>query len=327
MKSTLSASLFAVALFVPSQACAAAQDSAQQAWPARSVRIVVPSSPGGGTDRYARLLAQTLSENLKQPIVIDNRPGAAGNIGAEIAARAAPDGYTFLVASNASLAINASLHKSLSYSPERDLAPVARGVRAPGVIASHPSIPVKTLSALVALGKREPSKLAYGSAGSGSPGHLSIRVLEEVSGARFIHVPYKGVGQALQGLLRGEVGFIFGDLTSVLPYVHSGRLVALAVTESTPQLPATPTTAAAGYSSIGYSVSFSVVAPAGTPQGIVQRMSAEVIKAMKSPALKEKLEGFGYVPVFDTPEEFAASLKKERQTWADVIRRNNIVAD
>lgn len=313
--------VLALALGIPPLAWAAAQDSPQQAWPQRSVRIVVPSSPGGGTDRYARLIAQALTESLKQPFVIDNRPGAAGNVGAEIAARAAPDGYAFLIASTASLAINASLYRNLSYNAERDFAPVARGVRAPGVIASHPSVPVKTVGALVALGKREPAKLAYGTAGSGSPGHLSVRVIEETSGARFIHVPYKGVGQALQGVLRGEVGFIFGDITSLLPYVQSGRLIALAVTEPVPQLPATPTVPGAGY------VSFSMVAPAGTPPGIVQRMSAEVIKAMRSPGLKEKLEALGYVPVFDTPEEFAASLKKERQMWADVIRRNNIVSD
>jgi tripartite-type tricarboxylate transporter receptor subunit TctC len=321
MTQTIIASLIAATLGIGSSASAAATD----AWPSRAVRFVVPSSPGGGTDRYARLLAQALSESLKQPFVIDNRPGAAGTVGAEIVARAAPDGHTFLVASSASLAITESLYKNLPYNAERDFAPVARGVRAPGVIVSHPSVPAKTLSALAALGKREPGKVAYGTAGAGSPGHLHLRVFEEVSGARFIHVPYKGVGQALQGVLRGEVAFILGDITSVLPYIRSGRLVALAVTDPTPLLPDMLTTSAGGSSS-GY-VSFSVVAPAATPPLIVQRLSAEVVTAMKAPGLREKLEALGYIPVFDTPNEFAAELARDRRMWADVIRRNKIMPE
>ncbi len=302
-----------------------AQDPA--AWPTRAVRLVVPSSPGGGTDLYARLLAQGLTEGLKQSFVVDNRPGAAGNIGAEIAARSAPDGYTFLVSSNSSIAINPSLYKNLSYSAERDLIPVARGVITPFVFTSHPSVPARTLPALLALGKREPGKLPYGSAGIGTPPHLGVRMFEETSsGTRFIHVPYKGLGQAVQGLLRGEVGFILADVATVLPYIRSGRILALAVTEQTPQLPGTTTVAAAGYPIEVYGA-FSVSAPAGTPPAIVQRLSAEVIRAMKSPAIREKLEGLSFVPVFDTPDAFAASLKKERQMWADVIRRNNITAE
>jgi len=311
----------ALALLAPT---VPAQDPA--AWPARTVRLVVPSSPGGGTDLYARLLAQGLTEALKQTFVVDNRPGAAGNIGAEIAARSAPDGYTILVSSNSSIAINPSLYKKLPYSAERDLIPVARGVITPFVFTGHPSVPAKTLPALLALGKREPGKLPYGSAGTGTPPHLGVRMFEEASGASFIHVPYKGLGQAVQGLLRGEVGFILADVATVLPYIRSGRVLALAVTEQTSQLPGTPTVAAAGYPIEVYGA-FSVSAPAGTPPAIVQRLSAEVAKAMKSPAIREKLEGQAFIPVFDTPDAFAASLKKERQMWADVIRRNNITAE
>jgi len=302
-----------------------AQDPA--AWPARTVRLVVPSSPGGGTDLYARLLAQGLSEGLKQQFMVDNRPGAAGNIGAEIAARAAPDGYTFLVSANPAIAINPSLYKNLPYNAERDLAAVARGVIAPSVFTSHPSVPAKTLPALLALGKREPGKLAYGSAGTGSPPHLGVRMIEEASGARFIHVPYKGLGQAVQGLIRGEVGFMLADVATVLPYVRAGRVLALAVTQATPQLPGVPTQAQAGYPGIEVYTSFSVVAPAATSPAIIQRLSAEVIKAMKSPAIKARIEEMAFIPVFDTPDAFAISLKQERQMWADVIRRNNIVAE
>ena len=310
-----------LALLAPA---AAAQDPA--AWPARTVRLVVPSSPGGGTDLYARLLAQGLGEGLKQQFVVENRPGAAGNIGAEVVAKAAPDGYTVLVASNASTAINPSLYKNLPYSAERDLVPVARGVITPFVFTSHPSVPARTLPALFALARREPGRLPYGSAGIGTPPHLGVRMYEEAAGARFIHVPYKGLGQAVQGLLRGEIGFILADPATVLPYIQSGRVLALAVTQATPQLPGTPTAAAAGYP-IDVFGAFSVSVPAGTPPAIVQRLSTEVVRAMKLPAIREKLEGLAFIPVFDTPDAFAASLKKERQMWADVIRRNNIVAE
>jgi tripartite-type tricarboxylate transporter receptor subunit TctC len=300
---------------------------AQDTWPTRPVRLVVPSSPGGGTDTYARLLAQGLTQALKQQFIVDNRPGASGNIGAEIAAKAPPDGYTFLVSASPALVINPSLYRSLPYNAERDFTPVGRGVSSPGVVTSHPSVPVKTFTALVALAKREPGKLTYGTAGSGSPGNLVVKMVEETSGARFVHVPYKGIGQAVQGLLRGETAFMLSDIGSVLPHIRSGRVLALAVTTKTPHLPATPTLAAAGYLKIETSVSFMVVAPAGTPPAIVQRLSTEIINAMKSPAFRERLESLGYVPIFDTPDEFAASLKRERALWAGVIRRNNITVD
>lgn len=296
-------------------------------WPSRAVRLVVPSSPGGGTDLYARLLAQGLGESLKQTFIVDNRPGASGNIGADIAARAAPDGYTFLVSANPALVINPSLYRNLPYSAERDFTAVARGVISPLVFASHPSVPVKTLPALVALGSRKPGTLPYGSAGAGSPTNLVVKLLEEASGARFVHVPYKGIGQATQGLLRGETAFMASDIGPVLPHIRSGRVLALAVTKHAPQLPRTPTLAEAGYPKIEASASFMVVAPAGTPPTIVQRLSAEIIKVMKTPAIRERLDSQGFVPVFDTPEAFAASLKNERQMWADVIRRNNITAE
>ena len=300
---------------------------AQDAWPARAVRLVVPSSPGGGTDLYARFLAQGLGEALKQQFIVDNRPGASGNIGAEIAARAASDGYTFLVSASPAIIMNPSLYRNLPYNAERDFVPVARGVTSPLVFASHPSVPVKTLPALVALGKREPGKLTHGSAGSGSALNLVVKLLEEATGARFMHVPYKGVAPALRALMSGEVAFVASDLGAVLSYIRSGRVLALAVTEETPQLREVPTLAAAGYPGIQASASFMVVAPAGTPPAIVQRLNAEIARVMKSPAIREKLEDQGFIPKFETPEEFAATLKRERQMWGDVIRRNKVTAD
>ncbi len=298
--------------------------SSGQAWPSRAVRIIVPSSPGGGTDLYARLLAQGLSESLRQQFIVDNRPGASGNIGAEAAAKATPDGYTILVSANPALAINPSLYKNLPYDVERDFAPVARGVISPLVFAVHPSLQANTLADLVATGRREPGKVAYGSAGAGSPTYLGVRMFEEASGARFLHVPFKGLGQAVQSLMSGDIKFILADVATVLPHIRSGRLLALAVTEKTASLPGTPTLAEAGYPNLEVFASFSVVAPAGTPPAIVQRLGAEVVKAMRSSTILEKLEGQAMIPVFDTPDAFAASLKKEREMWTAVIRRNGI---
>ncbi|HKA44502.1 MAG TPA: tripartite tricarboxylate transporter substrate binding protein [Burkholderiales bacterium] len=305
-----------------------AQDPVQPpAWPARAVRLVVPSSPGGGTDIYARLLAQGLGDALKQQFIVENRPGASGNIGAEMAAKSAPDGYTFLVSATPALVVNPSLYRNLPYNAERDFAPVARGVINPLVFVSHPSVPVTSVPALVALARRVPGKLAYGSAGSGSTTNLGVKMIEETAGARFVHVPYKGLGQAIQGLLRGDLAFMASDIVTALPHIPSGRVVALAVTLRTPLLPGTPTLADAGYPGIEAHASFMVAAPAGTSPAIVRRLSAEIMQVMKSPAIREKLDALALIPIFDTPEEFAASLKKERARFAEIIRRNNIVAE
>ena len=298
----------------------------QDAWPARPVKLIVPSSPGGGTDLYARLLGQALGDALKQQFIVDNRPGASGNIGAEAAARAAPDGYTFLVSANPALTVNPSLYKKLPYDAERDFVPIARGVIAPQVICVHPSLRAKSLAELMALGKREPGKIAFASAGTGSPTYLGVRMLEEISGARFVHVPYKGVGQAYKDLLGGDIKFMFPDVASALPHIRSGKVVALAVNQRTPLLPGVPTLAEAGFP-IDVFTSFSVVAPAGTPGPIVARMSAEIAKAMKAPELSEKLQAQALVPVFDTPDRFAGDLKKEREGWAAFIRRNGIAQE
>ncbi len=300
---------------------------AQEAWPARPVRFVVPSSPGGGTDTYARLLAQALTDSLKRQFVVENKPGASGNIGADIVAKSAPDGYTFLLSANPALTVNPSLYKNLSYNVERDFVPVARGVVAPQVIVVASSVPAKTMAEFVALAKREPGRLAYGSAGSGSTTYLGVRQLEETAGIKFLHIPYKGMGHAYQDLLGGQIKFMFPDVASVLGHIKSGKAVPLAVTERTELLPGVPTLAEAGLSGVDATSSFSVVAPTGTPAAIVQRLSAEITKAMKAPALAEKLQAQALNAVFDTPEVFALSLKKERDGWAAFIKRNGIVLE
>jgi tripartite-type tricarboxylate transporter receptor subunit TctC len=314
------ASLFLSLVLLAASALTAAQEGA---WPSKPVRLIVPSSPGGGTDIYARLLAQSLGETLKQQFVVENRPGASGNIGAAAAAKSAPDGYTFMVTANPALSINPSLYRDLPYDAERDFAPITRGVLAPMVIVASPSLQAKTLAELVALGKNEPGKVTYASAGTGTPLYLGVCMLEEKTGARYTHVPYKGAGAAYGDLLGGQVQFMFPDVASAISHIRSGKLRPLAVTHATPLLPGVPTLAEAGFP-LEVLTSFSVVAPAGTPAPVVQRMSAEIARAMRAPAVAEKLAAQMLLPVFDSPEEFRASVKSERDGWAAFIRRNNI---
>ena len=293
-------------------------------WPTRPVTVVVPSSPGGGTDVYGRILAQALTEHLKQSFVVDNKPGASGAIGATAVAKAEGDGYTLLVASNSSLGINPVLLKSPGYDVQRDFAPVTRGVIAPMVVVVHPDAKVKTLAELLERGRREPGVLFYGSAGVGSPLYIGMRMIEAAAGAQFGHVPYKGAGAAYTDLLAGRVQFMLTDLASVRQYIDAGKLMALAVTDRTPLLPNTPTLAEAGLSGINAFTSFSVLLPARTPPALVQRVAQEVARAMKSPATAARLEQQALLPVFDTPEQFAASLKQEQENWGRFIRAHDI---
>ena len=300
--------------------------AAAQDWPTRPVRIIVPSAPGGGTDLYARILSQALGESLRQQFVVENRPGASGNIGAVATAKAAPDGYTFMVSANPSLSVNPSLYPDLPYDPERDFAPITRGVMAPMVLVVNPSMPVRTVAELVSLGRKEPGKHTYGSGGTGTPVYLGVRMLEEATGARFTHVPYKGVGGAYADLLGGQIEFMFPDVASAISHVRAGKLRAIAVTHATPLLPGVPTLSEASFP-LDVFVSFSVVAPAGTPAPIVQRMATEIAAAMRARTVADRLAQQMLIPVFDSPADFAASLKKEREGWAQFIRRNAIRPD
>jgi tripartite-type tricarboxylate transporter receptor subunit TctC len=295
-------------------------------WPARPVKLIVPSSAGGGTDFYARLLAQALGEALGQQFIVENLPGGSGNVGAATAARAAPDGYTFLVSPDPALTVNQSLYKNLPYNPERDFAPVARGVTVPLVICVQPQLGIRTLAELVERGKRAPRSLTYGSSGSGAPNALAVRIIEEASGARFLHVPYRGMGMALPALLAGQVDFLLPDVAIAGPHIRSGRLIAIALTHRTNQLPEVPTIAEAGFPDFTMPSNFSVVAPAGTPRPIIERMNVEINKAMRT-TLAEKLESHAFIPQLETPDEFARELARDRAYWAAFIRRAGIVPD
>ena len=327
-----------VALVVASLAasaltCPVAQ--AQNDWPSKPVTVVVPSSAGGGTDVYARILAQALTEQFKQSFVVENKPGASGAIGATAVARAAPDGYTVLVASNSSLGINPVLYKTLQYDVSKDFIAVTRGVIAPMVVVAHPEANVKTLAELLERGKREPGKVFYGTAGVGSPLYIGVRMLEAMGGGGisggsselFSHVPYKGVAPAYQDLLGGRLQFMLTDLASARQFIDSGKLVALAITDKSKLLPKVPTFAEAGLLKYPAFTSFSVMLPAKTPQAIVQRLAAEIGKVMKDPTNFNKFEQQALLPVFDTPEQFSASLREEQLMWGNFIRQHNIQPD
>lgn len=300
---------------------------AQEDWPNRPIKFVVPTPPGGGTDLYARALAPALSELLKQPAIVENRPGAGGNIGANAVAKAAPDGYSFLVSATGTMVVNPSLYRELPFDVERDFIPVARGVTGPFAFVSHLAFAAKNLNELVALARSRPGQVSFGSAGVGSVSYLAVRMLEEAAGVRFLHVPYKGLGQAYQDLLGGQLDFVYSDLGLALPHIQAGKMHPLAVTAKTKLIPQAQTLGDAGFKDVRADNFFSVYAPAGTPTSIIGRLNAAIGSAMRSPALAEKLEAQGWTPVFESPAQFAASVKRERDEWAAFIRRNGIKVD
>ena len=300
---------------------------AQDNWPSRPVKIVVPSSPGGGTDIYARLITAALSEAHGWQFVIDNRPGGAGNIGTEIVVRSAPDGYTLLISSSASVIINPALFPNLPWNVERDLAPVSPGVMTPMAFVVHPSSPFKSIVDLVNAAKKQPETISYGSAGIGTTTSMGVRMLEERSGARFLHVPYKGVGPASQALIGGQIQFALPDLPAVMAQIRAGKLRVLALTDPVHQLPGVTTMEQQGYPNFEVSAQFSMMAPSGTPPAIIRRLNAEISTAMKTPAMMQKFEALIFIPVFETPEQYGARLKRVRAMWADFVRRNKITAE
>ena len=298
---------------------------AQETWPARPVRLIVPSSPGGGTDLYARLLAQALGDSLRQSFVVENRPGASGNIGAAAAAKATPDGYTFLVSANPALTINPNLYTSLPYDAERDFVPIVR-VMGPLLLVVHPSFKPRTFAEWVEAGRREPGRFSYGSAGTGSPTYLGVRMIEEKTGARFLHVPYKGVGPAYQDLLGGQIQFMFPDLASALPHIRSGKVVPVVTDRQSPLLPGVPTLASVGLADSSAPSAFALVAPSATPAAIIERIASEAGAIHRSPAFVSRVESQGLVTVQETQAELVKALRAERDAYGAFIRRNAIVA-
>lgn len=299
-----------------------------QAYPARPVRIVVPYAAGGAVDIIARIVGQPLSEELKQPVIVDNRPGASANIGMELAARAAPDGYVLLMASNG-LATNMTLFPNLAFDGRRDFAPIARVGFAPLVIVVPAASPARSLKELIAQAKAEPGKLTYASAGNGSSGHLAGELLKSSAKIDVLHIPYKGGAPALTDLLGERISFMPINPVEVIAHVRSGRLRALAVgsDKRVPLLPDVPTVAEAGLPGFEATVWWGLVAPAGTPREVVARLNAETNKALADAAIVNKLAELGVVINAGTPQQFAGFIQAQTELWSGVIKAAGIKPD
>jgi tripartite-type tricarboxylate transporter receptor subunit TctC len=299
---------------------------AQAAWPERPVRIVLPFPPGGPSDMVIRLAAERMQAALRQPIVIDNKPGAGGNLGAAEVARAAPDGYTWLWATDTLVTVNPHVYKSLGFAPEA-LVPVTIGTAFSQTLVCHPSVGVKTLAELIA--KARATKMSYASGGAGVPGHLSMELLQSMAGFDMTHVPYKGPAPAMQDVMGGQVpcGLLAGP--TVLPQVRAGKLVALAVSGSrrSPTLPEVPTVAEAGVA--GYVADFTLAmwAPRGVPDPIVARMRQAFVDALRNPEAAERLKASDQTLVGNTPAEAAAQLAADNRKWGEVARRIKLGLD
>ena len=306
--------------------CIAAPSAhAQQAYPSKPVRIISPFAPGGGNDNICRIIAPRLSESLKQQVIVDNRPGANAIVGTEIAARAAPDGYTIILIPSGH-AVNATLYKKLPYDSVRDFTAITLVASSPLVLAMHPSVPTRNVKELIALAKAHPGELTYGSAGIGSSGHLAGALFETLTGTKMIHIPYKGMGVVVTDLMGGQVSLTFGTSASVMPQVRAGRLRALATTgaQRSPALPGIPTVAESGVPGYEASLWYGFAGPARLPADIVQRLNSEIIAILKQPQVRERFSAEGVDVRYSTPEEFSRLLASDVQRWAKVIERAGV---
>ena len=308
-------------------ACAAASlAQAPGDYPKQPIRTVVTFPPGGSADAVVRMLVPRLNEKLGQQVVVDNRPGAGGNIGLAIVAKAPPDGYTLGVGAAGALSANSSLYEKMPFDPLKDFRPVSMLAAIPFVIVGHPSVPAKTQKELVALATAQPGKLSIAHGGNGTAMHLSAALFSQMADVKLVEVPYKGSGPAALDVLAGNVPLAVVDLPSALQHIKAGKLVAYAVTspQRLPQLPDVPTVSEAGltgYDSTGW---FGVVAPAGTPQAIVNRLNAEITAALNDEQIKASMRNLGVEPAPTRPEAFEAYIRSETQKWAKVIRDANI---
>ncbi len=302
--------------------------SAQATYPGKVVRLIVPWPPGGGADVLTRMLSPKLSEALGPQIVIDNRGGAAGNIGAELAARSAPDGYTILFAYAGTHAINPSIYSKMPFK-EADFAPIIWLSSVPQVVAVHPSLPVKNVRQLIALDKAKPGQLAYGSSGSGAINHLTGELFNSMTGTKLVHVPYKGGGPASVALLSGEISLIFGEPATLVGFIKAGKARAIAVTSAKRSLsfPDLPTVAESGVP--GYEVTSwnGMLAPAGTPGDLIKRLNAEYNKIISDPDMRKRMLASGYEVVGGTPEKFGEFIRAEILKWAPVVRKASVRVD
>ena len=301
---------------------------AQDRYPSMPIRLVIPFPPGGGADAVARPLAPLMTETLGQPIVIDNRGGANGNIGAEIVAKAPADGYTLLLA-NSSLTISGGLYRKLPFDPLADFSPISLVGVTPSLLATNPSVPARTVKEFVELAKARPGKLSYGSSGIGSTMHLGAALLQSMAGLETVHVPYKGGGPAIADALSGQTDFIFVNPVAVLAQIRAGKLNALAVTSKKRLaiLPDVPTFEESGYPGLVSSTFYGLLGPAGLPREVVMRLNAAVVAAVARKELADQLVALGYEMESNTPEQFAAFLRDDSDQWLRLIRMTGASAE
>jgi tripartite-type tricarboxylate transporter receptor subunit TctC len=299
----------------------------QERYPSRPIRLIVPFAPGGSTDIFARLIAERAQAPLGQPVVVENRAGAAGNIGAEAVARSAPDGYTLLMATTGVMAINNALYKNMTYDAAKDLEPVLFVASITNVLIVPPDFPAKSVAELIAAAKKEPGKLSFASSGAGSSTHMSAELFKSMSGTDILHVPYKGSGQALPDLMSGRVSMMFENAPGAVSHIKAGKVRALAVTglKRSPAMPELPTVAESGvpgYESLSWS---GIAVPAGTPRGTVETLNRAFNSILATAEMRQKLADQGAEHVGGPPEAFAQHIRAEREKWSRLIRTNNIV--
>lgn len=315
MKPVYCGSLMALALAMGGTVPAQAQ------YPTKSIRFILPFPPGGGTDTLGRIIGAKLAEGLGQQVVMDNRPGAGANIGAEIAAKSPADGYTLLMG-NVAHTINMTLYSKLNYNFVKDFTPVSLLASTPNIVVVHPSIPAKSVKELVALAKARPDALDFASSGSGSSAHLSGVLFQQMAGVKMNHIPYKGGGPAVLALISGQVAIGFATTPSVISHIKSGKLRGLAVTgakrsQSTPELPTVSEAGVKGYEVTGW---YGILVPTGTPKETISRLHAESIKAIKLRDVKERLDATGFEGIGTTPDEFGTFIRSEVDKWGKVVK-------
>ena len=300
-----------------------------QNYPARPLRLIVPTAPGGGTDFTGRLVAAKLSETMGQQVVVENRGGGGGSVGADNAAKATADGYTLLLGSIATHAVNPALYKKLPYDHLKDFASVSLIGTVPNALVVHPSVPVKSMQEFITYAKANPGKINYGSSGVGSPPHLSMELLRSMTGINLVHVPYKGAGPALADLLGGQVQAMCTSLAGLINFVKSGRVRALGVTTAkrNPQLPDVPTIVESGVPGYEVTIWYAVFAPVATPKAIVDKLNAEMVKALNSSEMKERMALQGMDPAPSTPAELTAFVKVETAKWSKAAKDSGATAE
>ncbi|MGO4329845.1 Bug family tripartite tricarboxylate transporter substrate binding protein [Cupriavidus sp. 2TAF22] len=298
-------------------------------YPGKVIRLVVPFAPGGSTDILARLLSERLKDELGQTVIVENRPGAGGNIGAELVARAAPDGYTLLLAAAGPTVINPSLYAKMPFDPARDLAPVVMLVREHNLMVVNAGLPVRNLKEFIAYAKAHPAQLSFGSPGNGSPAQLGGELFNQLTGLKLQHVPYKGSGPAVADLIAGHINLMIDNMPALMPHMQSGKLRALAVAseQRASALPDVPTAEQAGVKGFVVTAWKGLMAPAGTPPAVIARLNQASVKILASQAMRKRLADLGAEPVGNTPEQFAAQIRNDSRWWAALVKSTGTTLD